>query len=96
MAGARERRRGGLRRGARLLPDIGELVHSERLEEIGIGAGEDALLDEVDRLVRGEHDDGDIRAHRADAGPGRGVGDDLSDSVGLPATSYEAPAGSWK
>lgn len=39
-----------------VLPDVGELVHAQRLEQIRIGAGEDALLHEVDRLVRRQHD----------------------------------------
>ena len=40
-----------------ILPDVGELVDSERLEKVGVSAAQDALLHEVDRLVRAHHDD---------------------------------------
>ena len=48
------------------LPDVAHLVQPERLEQVRIGAREDALLYEVDRLIGGHHHDGDGVTERPD------------------------------
>eukprot|EP00964_Phaeocystis_antarctica_P113183 scaffold77256_cov51-Phaeocystis_antarctica.AAC.2 len=41
-------------------------MHAQRLEHVGVGAREDAALDQVDALVGGDHDHGDGVADLAD------------------------------
>ena len=50
-----------------VLPDVGQLVHAQGLEEVRIGAREDALLHEVDGLVRAHHDHRHVAADGTDA-----------------------------